>query len=83
MEDKKVQQKSEEINQNYDQALTELLFRVSALEQVLIERGIVSREELVLVVKESLKKMVSHLASDGKIRNADVILEKIDKKVSN
>ena len=83
MEDKKVQQKSEEINENYDQALAELLFRVSALEQVLIERGLVSREELVLAVKESLKKMVSHMASGGKIKNADVILEKIDKKTSN
>lgn len=80
MEEAKVPQEMDE--QRREQLLTELLLRISALEKVLINHGVVERKELMVEIKESLKQLVSAMAQRGNIKDAEVVLRSIDQKIS-
>jgi hypothetical protein len=80
MEEAKVSQEKDE--QRREQLLTEILLRVSALEKVLIDRGLIERKELMIEIKQSLKQLVSAMAEKGNIKDAEVVLRSIDQKLS-
>jgi len=64
-----------------DQLLTELLLRISALEKVLMDKEVVTPEELKFAVKNSLTQLVTAMAASGLIKDAEVVLTSIDKNI--
>jgi len=63
-----------------DQLLTELLLRLSALEKVLIARGVIDKDEFVAEIKTSMQQLVGEMVKSGAIKDGNVILSELEKK---
>lgn len=70
-----------ETEERQDKLITELLLRISALEKVLIKNKVVAKEELVQEAKDSLKQLVTAMSANGLFKDAEVVLNSIDKNL--
>jgi hypothetical protein len=66
-----------------DQLLAEIVTRLSTLENVLIDKKIITKEELIEGLKKSLQKLVKTLSDNGVIEDNKSIIDSLNKKITN